>query len=41
MGSMVTNQNATADADTTADLPSEFEPTQRMSDVQKFGLFGE
>ncbi|EMR70812.1 putative dna repair protein rad9 protein [Eutypa lata UCREL1] len=41
MRSMIANQDEPTNPDAAAELPSQFEPTQRLSDVRKFGLFGE
>ncbi|KAK7751291.1 hypothetical protein SLS62_006697 [Diatrype stigma] len=41
MRSMIANQDGPTDPDAAAALPSQFEPTQPLSEVRKFGLFGE
>lgn len=41
MRSMIANQDGPTDPDAAAALPSQIEPTQRLSEVRKFGLFGE
>ncbi|RYP62523.1 hypothetical protein DL771_009706 [Monosporascus sp. 5C6A] len=41
MRSMIANQTTPAATNAALELPSQFEPSQRLSDVRKFGLFGE
>ncbi|RYP10433.1 hypothetical protein DL764_000616 [Monosporascus ibericus] len=41
MRSMIANQTTSTATNAAPELPSQFEPSQRLSDVRKFGLFGE